>query len=461
MINIFEAAKNVLEGKYELTVKNLEIGFTIIAKTESEIKKAEAEYDKAAAAQEYQLHRFADRVANLDKKLRVEYRDMIETFESLSEQGLITKKHRVVYIDLLEDRIPVLEEELKGNSSNFALKTVLEKTKAALAKAKTLKVESLEDGDDFDHLSEAMDPSESLPALTKVLLSMKASYAEINGVREQLKKNHVLADLIFELTSTIARSTSVFNAFVAEYKKNASDVSEAVVGNDGKKLTNGVKWELAPESDRRKGEYYVVYDKTTKMMVAFGLTLKGANKIAATDKNLESASSSFYADNIMKKKANESVEEATLTEDKLQNDIKSLKKIGWKLDKVIPFLITKGDDYGIKMTSDLISMYYNDEPKKVKTAKVQVYKAPKWPKDPPASKINDPGHAESFLNQAIASEESPDMDGSEAYTLLQTAGYTDKAIMPVLKNLGWDGDLRHGQGGTVKKPMKPFSKFKR
>jgi hypothetical protein len=221
------------------------------------------------------------------------------------------------------------------------------------------------------------------------------------------------------------------------------DISESV-----SKQTNGVKWDLAPESDRLKGNYYVAFNKLTKKMVAYGLTKKGAEMIAKTDK----AFVAIHADDVLK----EDVEE--LTEDKLQNDIKSLKKIGWKLPKIIPFFITKGDEYDVKMTADLITMYFNDGDGKAKKNTIPYpghpglsiaatkksppkgwgMKKAKWPKDPPKSKINDPSHAEAFIAQVIDSGESEDISGGEAYKLMRTAGYTEKARMAVIKNMGWD-----------------------
>lgn len=141
-------------------------------------------------------------------------------------------------------------------------------------------------------------------------------------------------------------------------------------------------------------------------------------------------------------------EEAMLLEDRLQNDIKSLKRIGWKLDKVIKFMVTKGEDYGVKMTADLITMYYNDGGAKKKDStpmwppvaskSAPKVKKPKWPNDPPKSKRDDAGHAENYLAQAIASDESPDMEGTEAWQLLSNAGYTERAKLAVIKNMGWD-----------------------
>lgn len=153
------------------------------------------------------------------------------------------------------------------------------------------------------------------------------------------------------------------------------------------------------------------------------------------------------------------VTEETLTEDKLQSDIKSLKKIGWKLDKIIPFMVKKGDEYGVKITSDLVTMYFNDKGndakfvtgkdgkpvvipgtniKIVKDKPAKPVKKPKWPNNPPKSKINDPQHAEAYIGQVIASDESPDITGEEAYGILDRAGYTKQAIMWVIRNFGWD-----------------------
>lgn len=135
-------------------------------------------------------------------------------------------------------------------------------------------------------------------------------------------------------------------------------------------------------------------------------------------------------------------EQYPIYEDKLQSDIQSLKRIGWNLDKVTKHLITKSDEYGTKITSDLVKSYYSPDKLKMKPVKVLKPKKVSWPKDPPKSKINDPSHAEGFLNQAVDSEESPDIEGTEAYTILHTAGYTDHAIKSVLKNMGWEAEYQ-------------------
>jgi hypothetical protein len=248
-----------------------------------------------------------------------------------------------------------------------------------------------------------------------------------------------------------------FAQFKKETRQMIKEETESL--QEAPKMTNGVKWGLAPEADRLRGEYYVVYDKTTKKMIAFGLTRKSAKEIAATDKNLDSASADFFADKIMKKLS----EETCLTEDemtKLKNDIGSLKRIGWSLDKVHKFIITK--DYGTKITGDIIANIYSP-PKPPKAPKVKappVPKKPKWPNDPPKNKQNDTSHALAYLNQAVASEESPDITGGEAYEMLIQAGYTEKAVLWVIKMMGWEGDLRHGQGGTpqAKKSAPPWKR---
>jgi hypothetical protein len=227
-----------------------------------------------------------------------------------------------------------------------------------------------------------------------------------------------------------------------EFIKFADSLTEEVnLDEEIYKQTNGVKWELAPEADRLKGNYFVAFDTSTKKIVAYGLTKVGAEKIAKTHKNLIAK----HADDVVFKESYDQI----LTEDKLENDVKSLKKIGWKLDKITKFLITKGDEYGVKMTSDLIAMYFNNKDgntvtlpgTNIKIAKSKTpprQKKPKWPNDPPKSKINDIGHAQSYLDQAIASDESPDMSGTEAYRLLDTAGYTEKVKLAVIKNMGWN-----------------------
>jgi hypothetical protein len=302
-------------------------------------------------------------------------------------------------------------------------------------------------------------------AVTKVMLSMHASYGEINTVRDKMNKGDVVAGLLLDIMTKIARNTSLFNAFVAEYKKNESveehDITptrSAVEGlTEAVKMTNGVKWELAPEKERLRGDYYVTYDVRTKKMVAYGLTLKGADRIAATDKaNLKSASANHFADNIM----NKGVTEAVLTEEnsaKLINDIASLKRIGWNLDRVTKHLITS-KEYGIQMTSDIIKNIFS--PSLNNGSKMKPVKVPKdpsgwgtgkkksWPKDPPASRLNDPQHAEGYISQVIDSGESPDITGSEMYSILDQAGYTRPTIMWVVRNFGMEGDLSKSQLGT-------------
>lgn len=215
------------------------------------------------------------------------------------------------------------------------------------------------------------------------MISLKYSYGDINAVQDLLKKNkNILGECFVGIVSIIARNTSLFNAFVAEFKKG--------VGVD---------------------------------------------------------------------------EETELTEDKLQNDIKSLKKIGWKLPKLIPFMITKGDEYGVKMTADLITMYYTDGDAK-KAPKMPAVKVPKpkkvsWPKRPPASKVNDPQHAEAYLGQVIDSEEIEDMTGVEALQILTQAGYTEHAAMWVIRNLGWEGDVVNYQKRNSKFAKKTAPKFRK
>lgn len=231
-------------------------------------------------------------------------------------------------------------------------------------------------------LEQSSPNQDQLAALTKVMLSMGASYGEINAVRSKLGSD-IMGGLLLNIVSVIAGNTTLFNSFVKSYKGISEDT--------------------------------------------------------------------------------ELVEDSELNEDKLQNDIKSLKKIGWKLDKVIPFMVTKSDEYGVKITSDLVTMYYTDggAKKAPKTPAVKVYKPKKvsWPKDPPKNKIDDAGHAEAYLGQAVDSEESPDIYGMEAYQLLITAGYTERAAMAVMKNMGWDGDVKKAQTRTSKFAKKTASKF--
>lgn len=127
-------------------------------------------------------------------------------------------------------------------------------------------------------------------------------------------------------------------------------------------------------------------------------------------------------------------------------------------------MVTKGDEYGVKMTSDLITMYYNDggAKKAPTTPSVKVPKPKKvsWPKDPPKSKVDDAGHAEAYLAQAVDSGESPDIYGMEAYQLLITAGYTERAAMAVMKNMGWDDDVNRAKNRTSKFAKKMATRFR-
>lgn len=201
---------------------------------------------------------------------------------------------------------------------------------------------------------------EQLKDLTKIALSLKYSYGDINDARTALGKQTILGDMLIKLASAVANSQAAFNA-----------------------VTGAAKNESVEE-----------------------------------------------------------LEEGVLTEEnsaKLTNDVNSLKRIGWKLDRITKHLITS-KEYGVKMTSDLIASIYSP-PKAPKPPKQPAPRKVSWPKDPPKSKIDDPQHAEAYLAQVIDSGESPDIYGREAYELLRNAGYTERASMLVMKNLGWDADV--------------------
>jgi hypothetical protein len=123
------------------------------------------------------------------------------------------------------------------------------------------------------------------------------------------------------------------------------------------------------------------------------------------------------------------------------------------------------------MTSDLIASIFSPPKAKASSApmwppvvskKEPKVKKAKWPNHPPKSKVDDPQHAEAFIGQVFNTGEVQDMTGTEAYQILTQAGYTERATMWVIRNLGWEGDLRHGQGGTKiakKTPKKRFEDF--
>jgi hypothetical protein len=314
-----------------------------------------------------------------------------------------------------------------------------------------------------------------LDALTKVMLSMKQAYSSINAVRSKLDTPAGAA--LLDIVSIIAGNTSLFNAFVAEFKKNGfgvteeTQIDESSEANKFDKIAGIIKKKGKLVSTKNSSDFEK-YDFGDYEYYSYG---GGFDQViwkkSADKKALDWEVNSTYTDakgtqlrykgmtkndflNVMVEETDDdeiqltAEEAAILKEDKLQNDIKSLRKIGWKLNKIIPFLITKGDDYGVKMTSDLITMYYNEGDKKA-APKAPVIKVPKpkkvsWPKDPPKSKLNDPQHAEAYLGQVIDSDESPDMTGSEAHKVLTQAGYTEHAIMWVIRNFGWEGDLRQG-----------------
>jgi hypothetical protein len=347
---------------------------------------------------------------------------------------------------------------------------------------------------------EGTDPNQTqLDALTKVMLSMKAGYSEINATRGEFKKSIMLRELLLEIVSTIAGNTSLFNAFVAEYKKSVGIIEDTQIDESPEgiqkakeeielaeaipadqvtyfNLVRSIKKTGVSNSSNTKfvaGSYALALEKKDGFFSSISKVDEKRNILWVVSlepvKELNNAPKLVFKgitrDAFIKLKNTNLNEDTELFEDKLLNDIKSLKKIGWKLNKVIPFMITKGDDYDVKMTSDLITMYYNDGgvKKAPKMAPVKVPKPKKvsWPKDPPKNKVDDAGHAEAYLGQAVDSGESPDIYGMEAYQLLITAGYTERAAMAVMKNMGWDDDVNRSKNRTSKFAKKTAPKFRK
>lgn len=285
---------------------------------------------------------------------------------------------------------------------------------------------------------------EELAALTKVMLSMKFSYGDINTVRTLLEKNHnALGNTLIGMAATIGSSTSLFNSFVSEYKKNPG------MTEDVDELSESV----SPDIVKRAAAFGLSKQHVDKLYnslkSAFGNNDKVATQlIKSTIENWEKHGPPS------KIQLPEELEEVELNESvsaKLANDVASLKRIGWKLDKVTKHLITS-KEYGIKLTADLIASLFNPPKgaKPGKTVKVGniTYKIPapvkkaSWPKDPPKSKINDVSHAEGYLHQAVNSGEASDIYGNEAYEMLVQAGYSEKTAMAVMKNMGWDDEVK-------------------
>lgn len=123
---------------------------------------------------------------------------------------------------------------------------------------------------------------------------------------------------------------------------------------------------------------------------------------------------------------------------KLQSDVLSLKRIGWKLDKVIKHLITS-KEYGMALTSDIISGIY-DPPKaaKIPVKRIPVVKKITWPKAPTGSQKNNWQHAEAYMSQAMQVEDggAEDAGPEELFDMLKDAGYSFNAIIISLRDMG-------------------------
>ena len=132
-------------------------------------------------------------------------------------------------------------------------------------------------------------------------------------------------------------------------------------------------------------------------------------------------------------------------EQKLWNDIQSLKKIGWKPDKISKHLLQHASDYeGEQLSADRIERLYHSQEVNFgsgHTVKMDMRatKAPKAPKDikygmkdPKGKEKKDQAHAEDYFS----AHGDADMDGSEALSLLTTAGYDPAVARKALHNLG-------------------------
>lgn len=131
---------------------------------------------------------------------------------------------------------------------------------------------------------------------------------------------------------------------------------------------------------------------------------------------------------------------------KLANDVNSLKKIGWSLDKITKKLVIS-KEYGPGVTSDIIASLFSPPKQKkssdpiwppVASKKAPPFKRPKWPSNPKGRQVKDIEHATNFTVQAMQAElgESPDITWEEAEQMLSQAGYDDETITKALNNLG-------------------------
>jgi hypothetical protein len=205
---------------------------------------------------------------------------------------------------------------------------------------------------------------------------------------------------------------------------------------------------------------------TTKVLLSLGCSYDDINEVRTASKKggqtvdaliklcgLVAGNQSAFNSIFAKKESVEEVVEDTLTEEivaKLKNDVASLKKIGWSLDKITKKLITS-TEYGKGVTSDIIASLFSP-PKPAKPAKASKdpmwppvtsksappFKRPKWPSNPKGRQVKDTEHATNFTVQAMQAElgESPDISWEEAEQLLSQAGYAEATITAALNNLG-------------------------
>lgn len=119
-----------------------------------------------------------------------------------------------------------------------------------------------------------------------------------------------------------------------------------------------------------------------------------------------------------------------LNESKLENDVQSLKRIGWTIDKIAKHLITKKEDYPEEtLTRETLEKYF--EAPSTSSKKKTIY-----PEDPTGSRTKSVQYANAYLEQWIAAEEAEDFTGTEIYTLLNSAGFEDSAIETVITDMG-------------------------
>jgi hypothetical protein len=126
-----------------------------------------------------------------------------------------------------------------------------------------------------NNLSEAV-AQKSLGSLTKVMLSMGASYGEINAVRERLGSDAV-SGILLDIVTTLAENTSAFNSFVSAYKK--SDLNESAPSD----IVYGVRSLRSGESVPRVGEPVTIINFKSWGAVDPGETFTGVWKNSAID----------------------------------------------------------------------------------------------------------------------------------------------------------------------------------